>query len=334
MNEIIDVGMMAMLDGMAENAFEISGSFVSVAKILAATFCIIYFSIEGYKMLVLESRVQIMPLLKPIVLSFIVMGWGSFISIIDVPLKEIQQTGRKAINVQLQNIEDIHAEHVLQLDSIVFLVEQAGTNVEMQINNNDGEAMDKAGIDKGFFAQKLANLGSWMMARIKMLFVLIFNRLLLLLWQVSYYFVLMYAILYKIVLIIIGPISFAISILPWFSTTWQYWVAHYIKASLYGVMAQVVFLVSTLPQTYALQVDNLAMQKVLQGDSLTGCLAFAGSLGSQAEAYEISLCMGIIGMFCVPTMVNWVVQVGTSSLGDGIKSGVSSVAQTVATIAK
>ena len=333
MNKFIDDGMIKLIDGMSENAFQISDSFVSVAKMLAATFCMIYFAIEAYKMLSGDARVQIMPLLKPFALSLIILGWGSFVKIIDVPLRAIQDTGRYSIDAQITYIQDIYEEREMLLDSVHNATMTASAEVQQAMMNQSQSELNEAGVDANFIVRGIAKATSWMMGKIKLLIFEIFERILLFIWQTAYYFILIYAILYKIVLIIIGPISFSLSILPWFNTTWIYWVSHYIKASLYGVMAQIVFLISTLVQTYNLKIDSAILNEVVSDPSLTGILAYSsGSLSTTIFTFPIALLIGILGMFCVPTMVNWVVQVGTSSLGDGIKSGVKTVASVITKI--
>ena len=145
-------------------------------------------------------------------------------------------------------------------------------------------------------------------------------------WQAAYFFIRVLQILYLYVLICIGPISWSLSILPWFKDTWIYWLTHYIRASLYGVCAQICFLITTCIQRYAFKIETEMLDRAV-GDANLALHMLSSTLSPLGIAeYAISLLISILAMFCVPTMVNWFVQAAAPQAGDRITSAVNTAA--------
>lgn len=112
---------------------------------------------------------------------------------------------------------------------------------------------------------------------------------------------------FLIVLAILGPIAFAISVFDGFQNTLTSWIARYVSISLWLPVSDLFGAILTQIQILMLDHDISRMQdpNFIPDGSNT--------------VYSIFLIIGIIGYFFVPTVANWIIQAGgTGAYGQSI----------------
>lgn len=327
MNDFLDKGFNTLITAMRDNVFILSEVYVKPAKLLAATFCLIYFAIEAYKYMTGAKQWDILAILKPFALGGIILGWTGFIHIIDAPFRALESYGMEYINNNVTNLESQMAKRIQKMDSLGYNIFKKEAEVEMAKNEQDSEQADKAGVDRSWWKEKLAKLTLWTKAKVNEQLYSFFEGLTRAIWQGAYFFIRCLQVLYLCVLSCIGPISWSLSLLPWFKDTWIYWLSHYIKASLYGVCTQICLFVAMCIQRYAVTVDLKTLDFIL-GDE-TAQVTTSSTVAGNILLYTIALIISIMAIFTVPTMAGWVVQSAAASAGDSLKSGVTAVAQVV-----
>ena len=126
---------------------------------------------------------------------------------------------------------------------------------------------------------------------------------------------------FLVVLSILGPLSFALSIYDGFQGTLTHWLSKYVCVYLWLPIADLFSAVLAKIQNLMLQADIAALQDPNyipdSGDGI----------------YIIFLIIGIIGYFTIPTVAEWVVQAGggsglsgvsrTAAFGAGVAGGVA-----------
>ena len=115
-------------------------------------------------------------------------------------------------------------------------------------------------------------------------------------YEVSYAFSL-------IVLSILGPIAFALSVFDGLQNTLVQWLARYISVYLWLPVADLFGAMLAKIQTLILQEEMNLMADPMSVIDVDGSSAI----------YLIFMVIGIIGYFCVPTVSNWIVQAGGMS---------------------
>jgi conjugative transposon TraJ protein len=132
---------------------------------------------------------------------------------------------------------------------------------------------------------------------------------------------------YLVILALLGPLAFALSIFDGFHHTLTAWLAKYINVFLWLPIANVLGSVIGQVQQEMIKLD-IAQLKA------TGETSF----GSTDLAYIIFLIMGIVGYFTVPTISNWIIQAGhhnahLQKTTDGSGGAVSAAAKGAMTVA-
>ena len=105
---------------------------------------------------------------------------------------------------------------------------------------------------------------------------------------------------FLIVLSVLGPIAFAISVFDGFQGTLVQWLARYISVYLWLPISDLLGVMLAKIQTLVLQSEMEMIQDPLSVFSPDGSTAI----------YLVFMLIGLVGYFCVPTVANWVVQAG------------------------
>ena len=103
---------------------------------------------------------------------------------------------------------------------------------------------------------------------------------------------------YLIVLAILGPIAFAISVYDGFQSTLTQWITRYVSVYLW-------LPVSDLFSSILARIQVLMLERDLQ---LLDDPSFI--LDSSNTVYIIFMIIGIVGYFTIPTVSNWIIQAG------------------------
>ena len=104
---------------------------------------------------------------------------------------------------------------------------------------------------------------------------------------------------FLVVLAILGPIAFALSVWDGFQNTLTQWICRYIQVYLWLPVSDMFSTILAKIQVLMLQNDIARMQADPNF-----------SLDSSDGVYIVFLCIGIIGYFTIPTVAGWIIQAG------------------------
>ena len=124
---------------------------------------------------------------------------------------------------------------------------------------------------------------------------------------------------FLIVLAILGPISFAISVWDGFQSTMSQWFTRYISIYLWLPVSDLFSSVLARIQVLMLQNDILELQNNPNY-----------SVDASNGVYIVFMIIGIIGYFTIPTVANWIIQAGG---GGQYNRNVSTVANKAGNVA-
>jgi len=146
-----------------------------------------------------------------------------------------------------------------------------------------------------------------------------------LIFQMSYYGMLVAQRIFLTVLGVFAPIMFAMSIVPPWSSAWSQWISKYLSLSLWGFVVYMCLYYIDFILLYNLQEDITAYSKLLQGE--VSSWSQIGALGLQGIG---SNCMYAMGMLVGAYVIRFVPEVSSWLIPGGVSSSVGSVAGGVA----
>ena len=163
-----------------------------------------------------------------------------------------------------------------------------------------------------------------------------------LIFQMSYYGMLIAQRIFLTILAMFAPIMFALSIVPPWSSAWAQWIGKYLSLSLWGFVVYMCLYYVDFILLYNLQEDITAYSKLLEGDVTSwgqiGALGIQG-IGSNCM-YAMGMLVGAYVIRFVPEVASWLVPGGVSSsagstagaVATGVVSGAASGAVTAGSI--
>jgi conjugative transposon TraJ protein len=136
----------------------------------------------------------------------------------------------------------------------------------------------------------------------------VFRELLEILFQATALVIDIIRTFFLIVLAILGPVAFAISVYDGFQSTLTNWISRYISIYLWLPIADLFSAVLSKIQALMLQMDiDLLRDPSYVPDASNG-------------VYIIFFIIGIIGYFSIPSVAGWVIQAGGGSATRGVNT--------------
>ena len=315
---VYESGVMVFLKGLKNSIWTHFDLFISDAQALAAIFMIIFFAIKSYEMMVGDKRMEIMPLLRPFGLAMIIIWWGGFVKMIAFPTDLVaQQTEQMFDSVQsdVDGLRFTRANLMLQVANSLYTFQAQADVAEKESDTWYGQAWNtvtstvKQGIAD--VVSPLLELKNRLTVGMQLLFTQLLELLGIWILRIAVYIIFMIQIIYSSILIILGPFSVAVSILPAFRDSFSTWVARFVSVNLYSGIAYLIMYLCGLMQQYALTSEISKYQELVGKTGAPADMAklavFAGNGILSFGTVIIVFVIGAICMFTVPSISTWII---------------------------
>ncbi|WP_242695964.1 plasmid transfer protein [Desertivirga brevis] len=334
---VYEDGMMHYLRELRKFVWAEYDNFIADAQALAAIFTLIYFGLKSYEMISGDRKLEIMPLLRPFGLAMIIFWWGAFIKLITVPTDLIAAHTEEMFDESQMLVNGLRIERaylMVQLSDQLLKV-QAETEVAKHEADtwyeNAWESV-RSSVKEGFSEvwNPIVELRNRMQVGLQLLLASLLETVAIWLLRCSVYLIFMLQIIFSTILIILGPFSVAISILPAFRDSFTTWIARFISVNLYSGIAYLVLFVASLFQQYALEAEITRYTDLVDhsGANMAKLAAFAGN-GILSFGMVIgTFVLGALTMLTVPSISTWVVSTS------GVTSAISTVARGASTMSR
>lgn len=339
-NGVYEQGAMHFLKGMKDTIWTHFDTFIADAQALSAIFMLIFFSIKSYEMMAGDKKMEIMPLLRPFGLVMVIVWWGTFTQVVAYPTDIIAAKTESLFDGGQEEVNNLRIQRAKlmvdvadRLTTIQAETEIAGKEAETWW----GQAWDAvtSGVKEGFTDvwNSIMQIRNRMQVSLQLLVTAVLETLAIWVLRICVYIIFIIQIIYSTILVILGPFSVAMSILPAFRDSFSTWIARFISVNLYSGVAYLVMHVASLFQQYALEAEITRYQQLL--DDSTGNVIekmgwFAGNGLLSFGMVVIAFLIGGLTMLTVPSISTWIVSTsGISSAVSTLGRGGSSLGRTV-----
>jgi conjugative transposon TraJ protein len=240
------------------------------------------------------------PLLRPFVIGFAILNFTMVIDMIRFVMEPtVTGTGAMVENsnqavAQLLKMKD---EAVKKTKAWRMYVGEGGSGdynqwYKYNFPNDDQNWLQDIGNRMSFYAEKaMYNFRNSIKEWLSMVLQVLFEAASLCINTIRTF--------YMIVLAILGPLVFGLSVFDGFQHTLRAWLARYINIFMWLPVANIFGAIIGKIQENMLKID---IQQVYQnGDT---------SFGATDAAYMVFMVIGIVGYFTVPTVANYIIQAG------------------------
>ena len=334
---VYESGMMTFLGGLKASIWTHFDLFIGDAQALAAIFMIIFFAIKSYEMMVGDKRLEIMPLLRPFGLAMVIIWWSAFTQVVAYPTDLVETQTDQMFESEQANVNALRltrASLMLAMANSLITFQAQADVAEKESDTWYGQAWDSvtSTIKEGISTviSPLLELKNRLTVGMQLLFTQLLELLGIWILRISVYIIFMIQIIYSSILVILGPFSVAVSILPAFRDSFSTWIARFVSVNLYSGIAYLIMYLCALMQEYAMQ-SEISRYQVLVGANGTAAdlQNLAWFAGNGILSFGEVICVFLIGaicMFTVPSISTWIISTS------GISSATSSAARGAATV--
>ena len=288
-----------ILRALYDEMIPLCSNMTGVAKGIAGLGALFYVAAKVWQSLARAEPIDVYPLLRPFALGLCIMFFPTFVlGTINTVLSpvvrgcnDLLQTQTFDMNEYRQQKDKLEYEALMRNPETAYLasdeefdrqLEELGWSPSDMITMT-GMYMDRAAYD----IKK--SVRDW------------FRELLELMFQAAALIIDTLRTFFLIVLSILGPLAFAISVYDGFQSTLTQWITRYISIYLWLPVADLFSSVLARIQTLMLQrdIEELSDPNFIPDGS--------------NSVYIIFMIIGIVGYFTIPTVAGWIVSAGGTS---------------------
>ena len=285
-----------VLRSVYDEMLPLSADMAAVAKGVAGLGALFYVAIKVWQALSRAEPIDVYPLLRPFALGICIMFFPTMVlGTINAVLSPVVQGTHTILENQVLDLNDLQAKKDL-LEREAML-----RNPETAYLASD-EEFDKKLEELGWSPSDLVTMSGMYMERgmysMEQTVKNWFRNLLEVLFQAAALVIDTIRTFFLIVLSILGPIAFAISVWDGFQATLTQWLTRYISVYLWLPVADLFSCMLAKIQSLIIEkdIEMLADPNYIPDTSNT--------------VYIIFMIIGIVGYFTIPTVTGWIIQAG------------------------
>ena len=284
-----------ILRDLYNDMMPLCGDLIGVAKGIAGLGALLYVASRVWQSIARAEQIDVYPLLRPFAIGICIMFFPTL----------VLGTVNSILNPVVQGAHGILGQQTLDMRALA----EAKDKLEIEQKKRNKETAYL--VDNEEFDKKLAELGILDMPEIagmhiekafydmKKWFQSLFRTFLETLFNAAALIVDVIRTFFLIVLAILGPIAFAISVFDGFQSTLVQWLTRYISVYMWLPVSDLFSSIMARLQVRMLESDITRMQ----ADPTY-------SLDASDGVYVVFLLIGIVGFFTIPTVAGWIIQAG------------------------
>lgn len=285
-----------ILHTLYQEVMPLCSNLTGVAKGIAGLGALFYVAAKVWQALARAEPIDVYPLLRPFAIGLCIMFFPTFVlGTINTVLSPVVKGCHGMLETQTFDMNKYRE----QKDKLEFEANKRNPETAYLV---DKEEFDKKLDELGWSAGDLITMGGMYIDRaeyrMKQNIRRWFQELLELLFQSAGLVIDTIRTFFLIVLSILGPIAFAISVYDGFQSTLTQWITRYISVYMW-------LPVSDLFSSVLARIQVLMLTKDIEAMSDPTFIP-----DSSNTVYMVFLIIGIFGYFTIPTVANWIIMAG------------------------
>jgi hypothetical protein len=332
------------------------GDTLGYARIIGLCLALCVGSYECWQMMLGRRAMDVMKLLRIVGLSMCITYSSWICNQLAAPGRYLEASAKSMAQAKNREVAALELKVAQKQDGYLKRLRAVQDSLDkaQQIREIGEDAswwdklsynMDHLGETINNYAQRMAvvaetKVSEWINDVIRFIGELIF--------QMSYYGMLVAQRIFLTIMATFAPIMFALSIVPPWSNAWSQWISKYLSLSLWGFVVYMCLYYIDFILMYNLRADIKAYESLLQGTvnswDQIGALGLQG-IGSNCM-YAMGMLVGAYVLRFVPEVASWLIPGGISSsagtaagstattiVQGGISHGISATTATIGTAA-
>ena len=286
-----------ILRSLYEQMMPLCGDMAGVAKGIAGLGALFYVAYRVWQSLARAEPIDVFPMLRPFAIGLCIMFFPTVVlgTINSIMSPVVQGTAKMLeaetldMNRYREQKDKLEYEAMMRNPETAYLVSNEEFDKQLEeLGWSPGDMVTMAGmyIERGMYNMKKGIRD-------------FFREILELMFQAAALVIDTIRTFFLVVLAILGPIAFAISVWDGFQSTLTQWICRYIQVDLWLPVSDMFSTILAKIHVLMLQSDIERMQADPNF-----------SLDSSDGVYIVFMIIGIIGYFTIPTVAGWIIQAG------------------------
>lgn len=306
MRALIDQYILDLFQGLFLAITDHLSVFINDAQALMAIFMLLYFGVKAYGMMVGDEPLQVMPLLRPFALALVVIFWVQFVDILNHTTVYISDKSKGIFENRIEKVDAVMMERMVLIDSVGRRLIETTAEVEhIQQNTDEQSWYEVLGISFEAIFDQMKGYFILITAKMRFFFLQAVEYLVITIFQVLTYLVFFLQITFAAILIILGPFSFAFSVLPGFKDAYVQWVARYLSVSLYSAIAYIIMSMSMVVVQYGMEREIEFLRFVLKNEA--AFMLYISQNDGGSYFFIVTLLIGGLVMLTIPVISTWII---------------------------
>ena len=286
-----------ILRSLYDEMMPLCEDMAGVAKGIAGLGALFYVAYRVWQSLAHAEPIDVFPMLRPFAIGLCIMFFPTVVlGTLSGVLSPIVQGTAQMLEAETLDMN----EYQEQKDKLEYEAMKRNPETAYLVSN---EEFDKQLEELGWSPDDLVTMAGMYIERsmyqMKKGVRDFFRELLELLFQAAALVIDTLRTFFLVVLSILGPIAFAISVWDGFQSTLTQWICRYVQVYLWLPVSDMFSTILAKIQVLMLQSDIERMQADPNF-----------SLDSSDGVYIVFMIIGIIGYFTIPTVSGWIIQAG------------------------
>ena len=286
-----------ILRSLYDEMMPLCEDMAGVAKGIAGLGALFYVAYRVWQSLAHAEPIDVFPMLRPFAIGLCIMFFPTVVlGTLSGVLSPIVQGTAQMLEAETLDMN----EYRKQKDKLEYEAMKRNPETAYLVSN---EEFDKQLEELGWSPEDLVTMTGMYIERsmyqMKKGVRDFFRELLELLFQAAALVIDTLRTFFLVVLSILGPIAFAISVWDGFQSTLTQWICRYVQVYLWLPVSDMFSTILAKIQVLMLQSDIERMQADPNF-----------SLDSSDGVYIVFMIIGIIGYFTIPTVSGWIIQAG------------------------
>ncbi|WP_319481273.1 hypothetical protein [uncultured Draconibacterium sp.] len=287
----------AFTDTLVDSGVNHARILVDMARAIGGIAAFFYISKRIYEQLIADNPVSILPLLRPFALVLVITFWGPFVNLLLAPTKGLTHLSEAVYadkkHIVKERLED-KQQAILTTDLPLFYENE----------EKEADLWDK-GVNLILTTYNIFS-GRAIHNQINFYMMDATRQLLESFFEVLVYLIAFLRTVFCVLLVIFGPLVFALSIFDGFQDNYLQWIARFINVNLYLPIALLILSIVQEILIYVLEMEIAQINAMLIYEPK---LFFVSNL-------IVPVC-GIIGMAMVPKISSWIIHASGTNSGGG-----------------
>jgi conjugative transposon TraJ protein len=272
-------------------------NMAGVAKGVAGLGALFYVAVRVWQSLSRAEAIDVYPMLRPFAIGFCIMFFPTIVlGTINGVLSPIVQGTNQMLDSQTMDMnkyqeqkDKLEYESMMRNPETAYLV--SNEEFDQQLEELGWSPEDMVTMTGMYIERGMYNMKKSIRDFFREVLELLFAAAALVIDTIRTFFL--------VVLAILGPIAFAISVWDGFQSTLTQWISRYVQVYLW-------LPVSDLFSTILAKIQVLMLQNDIEAFQSDPNFSIEASNG----VYIVFLIIGIIGYFTIPTVAGWIIQAG------------------------